>query len=41
MLGPIRLKEKYEQNIITLEKKDKDLVKDIEVMKKQIDENEK
>lgn len=40
-MGHIKLKEKYEQTIVTLEKKDKEMVKEIGVLKKQIEDNEK
>jgi hypothetical protein len=41
LLAPIKLKEKYESTITTLEKKEKDIVKEIEEAKRSIDKDEK
>ncbi|CDW76193.1 UNKNOWN [Stylonychia lemnae] len=39
--GPIKLKEKYETNIVNIDKKEKELVKEIEQLKKTIESDSK
>ncbi len=41
LLGPVKLKDKYQSEISSLQKKEKEQVKEVEQIKKQLDEGEK